>query len=689
MTEFGFNEKYLTRDGLPWFPVMGEMHYSRYPKEYWTESLYKMKAGGVEVVSTYTIWIHHEEIEGEYDFGGNKDLRAYTEAIRGTGLYMLLRIGPWCHGEVRNGGFPDWLLQKDFELRTNNSAYFGTVRKYYSKIFEQVKGLLFKDGGPIIGLQIENEYGHCGGLNGEEGEEHMRTLYHMAREIGFDVPLYTATGWGGAMTGGLIPVMGGYCEAPWDQRLTEIEPSGNYIFTHERNDHNIGSDYGFGAGITFDLKKFPYLTAELGGGLQVTHHRRPIAKAEDIGAISLVKLGSGVNLLGFYMYHGGTNPKGKLTTLQESRATGYPNDLPELSYDFRAPIREYGQVSDTFRELKLYAMFLQEFGSELCEMPAVIPDANPLNPNNFKELRYAIRHNGKWGFVFINNYQRRYTMAAHEKVVLSVKLPGETITFPELNIRDKDYFFYPFNMPVGKAVLKTAKATPLCVLHNRPVTYVFYGEGEPDFKLEGKDEGIKLLAVSREQALNAWKIKLDKEYLVISEAAVIPWENGCRIIGRKSERLMVYPELASVPEGFVMAGREGEFTLYEKNRSITEPAVTFKEIADTEEKKVYEIYIDYKGIRENDVFLKLPYDGDRAKLYTDTLAADHFYTGETWEVGLKKFAYPEKLRLEVYPLAENQKVFLETWPSMEKGRACRLRDAAAEVEYCTPVCQEN
>lgn len=68
---------------------------------------------------------------------------------------------------------------------------------------------------------------------------------------------------GRAMTGGLIPVMGGYCEAPWDQRLTEIEPSGNYIFTHERNNHNIGSDYGFGEGITFDISKFPYLTVNL------------------------------------------------------------------------------------------------------------------------------------------------------------------------------------------------------------------------------------------------------------------------------------------------------------------------------------------------------------------------------------------------------------------------------------------
>ena len=67
----------------------------------------------------------------------------------------------------------------------------------------------------------------------------MKRLEKMARETGFDVPLYTATGWGGAVTAGLLPVMGGYCEAPWDPRITEIEPSGNYVFTYERNDHAI------------------------------------------------------------------------------------------------------------------------------------------------------------------------------------------------------------------------------------------------------------------------------------------------------------------------------------------------------------------------------------------------------------------------------------------------------------------
>ena len=267
---------------------------------------------------------------------------------------MFLRIGPWCHGEARNGGFPDWLLHKDFEVRTNDEAYLDEVRRFYSEIEYQVHGLLHKDGGPVIGIQIENEYGHCGGLQGNAGEAHMKRLTELAKTVGLLAPLYTATGWGGAATGGLLPVMGGYCEAPWDQRTTELEPNENYIFTNDRNDPNIGRDYGKKLEITYDISAFPYLTAELGGGLQVTHHRRPVAGAKDIGAMTLAKLGSGVNLIGYYMYHGGTNPQGKLSTLQESRETGYLNDLPVFSYDFAAPIREYGQMSETLNEIKLH-----------------------------------------------------------------------------------------------------------------------------------------------------------------------------------------------------------------------------------------------------------------------------------------------------------------------------------------------
>ena len=92
---FSYTSEYLTRNGRPWFPVMGEFHYSRYPDSYWEESLYKMKACGVDVVSAYVIWIHHEEEEGEYLFSGCRDLHKFLVTAKKCGLLVFLRIGPW------------------------------------------------------------------------------------------------------------------------------------------------------------------------------------------------------------------------------------------------------------------------------------------------------------------------------------------------------------------------------------------------------------------------------------------------------------------------------------------------------------------------------------------------------------------------------------------------------------------
>ena len=117
---YSFDNISLLRKGERWFPIMGEIHFSRYPKKFWHESLLKMKAGGVNIVSTYVFWIHHEEIEKEYDFTGSRDLRDFVKTCKEVGIKLWLRIGPWAHGEARNGGFPDWLLKKDFEPRTND-----------------------------------------------------------------------------------------------------------------------------------------------------------------------------------------------------------------------------------------------------------------------------------------------------------------------------------------------------------------------------------------------------------------------------------------------------------------------------------------------------------------------------------------------------------------------------------------
>lgn len=210
----GVNSQSLVFDGKPWIPVMGELHYSRVPESRWEEDILRMKSAGVTIVSSYVIWIHHEQDDSHFIWTGNKDLRRFAELCSRHGMYFYPRIGPWAHGEVRNGGLPDWVAAQE-HTRENEARYLKEVNTFYQQIGEQLKGLYWKDGGSIIGLQIENEYRATGP---GKGSEHIRTLKTMALAAGMDVPLYTVTGWDGAAIplDATLPVFGGYVDAPWD-----------------------------------------------------------------------------------------------------------------------------------------------------------------------------------------------------------------------------------------------------------------------------------------------------------------------------------------------------------------------------------------------------------------------------------------------------------------------------------------
>jgi hypothetical protein len=127
----------LLRDGQSWIFISGEFHFARCPESEWRDELLKIKTGGVSMVATYIFWIHHEEIEGKWDWTGQRDLRKFLETCQNVGLNVLMRIGPWCHGEVRNGGFPDWLQKmgddKVFELRRDNRVISVTSRSFTRK----------------------------------------------------------------------------------------------------------------------------------------------------------------------------------------------------------------------------------------------------------------------------------------------------------------------------------------------------------------------------------------------------------------------------------------------------------------------------------------------------------------------------------------------------------------------------
>jgi len=471
------NSRYLVLDGKPWLPVMGEFHYTRYPERYWEEEILKMKAGGVEVIATYVFWIHHEEVEGQFDWSGQRNLRSFVQLCGKHGLYVYPRIGPWAHGEVRNGGLPDWLLKKG-PTRVNDPVYLSYVRKYYDQVGRQLKGLRWEDGGPVIGIQLENEYSN---RTPNGGAAYISRLKSMAIEAGLDVPLYTVTGWDNAVypPREVIPVFGGYPDEFWAGTLQElpVDPEGVYQFHIAPTSGDAGILQS--ASVKLDgvkLWQYPRFAAELGGGMQVAYHRRPVIAEEDIAPMALVQLGSGVNLLGYYMFHGGTNPQGKLTTLQESQATDYPNDLPVKSYDFQAPLRQYGQLNGSFRKLKVIHQFVEGFGSGLAPMTAVAPDLVPSGPKDTTTPRVVARTDGSRGFLFFNNYVRNYPLPEHKGVQVVLKLSSETVTVPRqpINIPPQSSFFWPVNLDLGGTLLKYATAQPFAKVGDGKLEYYFF-----------------------------------------------------------------------------------------------------------------------------------------------------------------------------------------------------------------------
>ncbi|GAA2422971.1 beta-galactosidase [Streptomyces coeruleofuscus] len=462
----GVTSRWLTRGGRPWFPVSGEFHYSRYPAREWEEELLKMKAGGVTAVASYVIWIHHEEIEGRTRFDGDRDLRRFAELCARHGLDFIPRIGPWSHAEVRNGGLPDWLLARAATSRTDDPAYLEPVRAWFTQIAGQLRGLDRAHGGPIVAIQIENE------LYDRPG--HLRTLKRLAQEAGLSAPLWTSTAWGGVQLPGeeLLPLYGGYPEAFW----TEADGGWpdtcrkHFFFTHERDDEGIGADLRPTAVRGADpvpVDRFPWATCELGGGMAVAYHRRPRVEAADVGALGLTKIGCGSVWQGYYMFHGGTNPPGELTSLQESHATGYPNDLPVLSYDFQAPLGEYGQVRPSYHELRLQHLLLADFGHRIAPMESVLPERLPAGQHDRDTLRWAVRSDGTSGFLFVTNHQPHEPLPDHPDTAFTVGFPdAPTLTLPSVpvTVPSGACFCWPLRLDVAGLRLEWATAQPVCTV---------------------------------------------------------------------------------------------------------------------------------------------------------------------------------------------------------------------------------
>lgn len=626
---------YFMRGGKPWIGVMGEYHFVRDSRENWYRELCKMRAGGITVAATYLFWIYHEETEGEFDFTGDRDIRRFIADAKRAGLDVLIRIGPWAHGECRNGGLPDWLLKKQYRLRDNNPEYMEKVRIWYEKIYEQVKGCFYEDGGNIIGIQFENEL--------VDNAAHLFELKKLALDIGFQAPIYTVTGWNSAYGAKIpvdevVPVFGAYPEAPWERHTDRLPLSPHYVFQKTRNDTAIGEDLIAEAdqdGWRLPYERYPFATCELGGGMQATHHRRPMVCGMDIYALSLVKLGSGNNLVGYYMYKGGTNKIGKQSALNESRATGYPNDYTILSYDFQAPVSEYGEIREQYRLINMLHLFVNDFGGMLAPMEYVESEMTAM-PGDLQTLRYGMRTDGNGGFVFVNHYQRLAKMADIRAAVI---IAG-SVQFPPMDICGDVSFILPFSMDLSGHMLEYATAQPLCKMGN---TYFFAAiDGiTPEYKFADGSRfwpepdtvilvnGIQIMTLSRERAKYARKLSGvvyigDHCDIYECDGRICAAEDGSfsydRWTGSSFERCTVQKKFVQAKAVFENA-EEPFIPPYVRELNIGgERKRTWKKITVTGSEGFIEIMDQY----------------DAAQIYADgELIADYFYYGKPWRIPAK------------------------------------------------------
>jgi hypothetical protein len=618
------NNQYIVLDGKPWLPVLGEFHFSRYPEQYWEEELLKMKAGGLDIVATYLFWNHHEEVEGQFDWSGQRNLRRFVQLCASHGLYVFLRIGPWSHGEVRNGGFPDWLIARVPSRRRNDPQYLSYVRRYFGQIGEQVHDLLWKDGGPIIGIQFENEYYERGP---DAGAAHVSELKKIASESGIEAPLYTVTGWGNPdfPAGEVIPVFGGYPDNFWESNLNDSPPSGYYLFESQRDNGEMGGP----TPSQVPVFQYPYFMAEAGGGIQVAYHRRPVIYGDDVAAITLSRLGSGAELYGYYMFHGGANPEGRLTTLQESIASDHVYELPVVSYDFQAPLGEFGQIRESFRAIKALHLFLHAFGNELAPTASFLPDRVPANAADTSVIRAAARVRENRGFLFVNNYSRNYQLPDHNNVQFQLKLSTETVLVPDhpVEIHSGAYFIWPVNLDLAGITLEYATAQPLTVVHDGKDDYYFFFAQpgiDPEFVFEEhtvaslepghaivtrggnklrfsriqpgtdkafclktpKGHSVCVVVLTEGQAHNLWKASLaEKEQVFLTPADVFFESNRIHFRARETDnlRVSVFPEFTAPPAASArlrQRGHDGLFASYAATMQPKEVRVRWERVRD-------------------------------------------------------------------------------------------------------------
>jgi len=488
------------------------------------------------------------------------------------------------------------------------------------------------------------------------------------------LPFYTRTGWPELSTpvpfGEMLPLYGDYADGFWDKEITET--CGNYYkafnFKGFRSSTAIGTDL-LGKQeekINKGDEQYPYFTCELGGGMATAYHRRPYVYPEDAYSMALVKLGSGSNLLGYYMYHGGTNPEGRLFTQNECQTSPGTanNDLPVCTYDFQAPIGEFGQTYPHYYMLRPLHLFMHDYGQVLAPMEAQFPAQQDLKKGDDSQLRWAVRSHGASGFIFVNNYERLQNLTAKKHVELDacgVKLPAITIPAGCMAI-----------FPVNVDGIRYATAQLVAKRNGR-----IYMMQIPDIPTticmqNGKTlKNVKARGMEKPVVGNIYLLtKDDAEHLFLNETSHEDIGLGANCVKMKEA-------------GILRTIKKGKANVAEA-----------PEESDWEQAAVYKITVPTEAVTKYKRLLSIEYQGDCARLYAvsqpsarpnGTLAqartitqeqkiliADNFQYGRPFLYGLWRLpGGVTELELRILPMQENEPVYLPREANKTPGESVK------------------
>jgi beta-galactosidase len=313
---FGVAQGQFVLDGKPFQVISGEMHYQRVPRAYWRDRLKMARAMGLNSITTYVFWNLHEPKPGVYDFTGNNDIAEFLREAQQEGLYVVLRPGPYVCAEWDFGGFPAWLLKdRSMVVRSKDPKFMALTRTWFARLGKEVAPFQLAKGGPILTVQVENEYGSFG-----DDHEYMAQIHKALVDAGFDKTLfYTADGVTQVPNGSLpgIPIGINFGGGEAKKSFAEFKrnhPDGPYF----------NSEYWAG---WFD---------HWGG-----KHASTSGKMQASELKWMLDQGYSVSI---YMFHGGTS-FGWMNGAN-SDGTNYEPDV--TSYDYDAPLDESGRPTEKY-----------------------------------------------------------------------------------------------------------------------------------------------------------------------------------------------------------------------------------------------------------------------------------------------------------------------------------------------------